>query len=158
MIRIALAVLVALMLAAPARAGLSDPLPAPFTKHVFSVPGVVNDGAATVISCTNALLTSLNVGVEWFRKNGTSIAVSSLTIPAGQTRNFVSATVNWLSAGGGVDATMSPNENLMSGTARVLSTTSSGLLCNAYAVDASNNPPQRMMALLVTAPKKQKGQ
>ena len=64
MIRIALALLAALVVAAPARAGLSDPLPAPFTKHVFSVPGVINNGVVTVISCTNALLTPLTVGVE----------------------------------------------------------------------------------------------
>jgi hypothetical protein len=46
----------------------------------------------------------------------------------------------------------------MSGAARILSSTSSGLVCNAFAVDATGNPPARMMQLLITQPKKSKGQ
>jgi hypothetical protein len=41
---------------------------------------------------------------------------------------------------------------------RILSTTSSGLVCNAFVTDAVNNPPSRMMPLPITGPKKQKGQ
>ena len=91
MIRIALALLAALVVAAPAHAGLGDPPPAPFTKHVFSVPGVINDGVVTIISCTNALLTPLNVGVEWFKADGTSIGVNSVSVAAGRTVNFATA-------------------------------------------------------------------
>jgi hypothetical protein len=128
---IALALLAALVVAAPARAGLGDPLPAPFTKHVFSVPGVINNGVVTVVSCTNALLTPLNVGVEWFKKDGTSLGVSSFSIPAGATANFGTDTTIALP----MDALMPVSAPMKSGSARILSTTSSGILCTAFVMD-----------------------
>lgn len=140
--------------ASPALAGLADPVPAPFTKQVFSVPGVINNGLATIISCSSATTVSLSVGVEWFRKNGTSVGVSSLTIPPGETRNFGSNTTLGLA----MDATMPTLVTIKSGAARVLSTTTTGLLCNAFLMDPDNDPPKVLMPLLVTGPKKQKGQ
>ena len=150
MIRIVLALFAALAVAVPARAGLGDAIPAPFTKQLFNVPGVINDGVVTVISCTNGLSASVNVGVEWFRKNGTSLSVSSLSIAAGGTVNFGTAGLPYL----GIDATMLPYESVKSGAARVLSTTSSGIFCNAFVMDPANDPPNHMMQLLVTGPKK----
>ncbi len=148
---IALAVLT---LAPAAHAGLNDPIPSPFTKHVFSVPGIINDGLATVVSCSNATSASLNVGVEWFRRDGTSLGVGSTTVPAGETRNFGSAGVLSLP----IDAQAPTSATVKSGAARVLSTSTKGLLCNAFVIDPANDPPTRMMQLLVTAPLKQKGQ
>jgi len=147
-------VAVLLLLAPAAHAGLNDPIPTPFTKHVFSVPGFINDGLVTVISCSSALSTSVNVGVEWFRKDGTSIGVSSLTIPAGATRNFGTASVLSLP----INSQMPGGETVKSGAARVLSTTTKGLLCNAFVLDPDNDPPTRMMQLLVTKGKAQKGE
>ena len=149
----ALFVAFGLVVASPVFAGLDDPLPAPFTKHVFSVPGIINNGLVSVISCSSASTVSLNVGVEWFRKNGTSVGVSSLTIPAGETRSFATAGPAFP-----VDALMPGPDTIKSGAARVLSTTSSGLLCNAFLMDPLNDPPNRLMPLLITGPKKQKGQ
>ncbi len=157
MARITLALLsavIALPLAAPARAGLGDPIPAPFTKVLYSVPGIINDGVATVISCSSALPASVNVGVEWFQNDGTSLGVSSFTIPAGGTANFESNSITSLPASAAIPAL----PQIKSGAARVLSTTTSGVLCNAFEIDPSNDPPARMMQLLITGVKKQKGQ
>ena len=154
MIRIALALLAALGFAMPARAGLGDPLPAPFTKHVFSVPGIINNGVVTVISCTNGTAASLQVGVEWFKKDGTSVGVSSLSIAAGATANFATDSVTALIT----DALMPLPVTLKSGSARVLSTTTNGIFCTAFVMDRVNDPAVPMMPLLVTGPKKQKGQ
>jgi hypothetical protein len=130
--RIVLFLVFVVVAAGPALAGLVDPLPAPFTKQVFSVPGVINNGVVTVISCSSASTASLNVGVEWFRKNGTSVGVASAMIPAGETRNFASATTLALP----IDGVMpGPGDTLKSGAARVLSTTTAGLLCNAFLMD-----------------------
>jgi len=123
-----------------AHAGLNDSIPSPLTKQVFSVPGFINDGLVTVISCSPASATALNVGVEWSRKAGTSLGVSSATLAAGATVNFGSAAVIYLP----IDAQMPGPETVKSGAARVLSMTTKGLLCNAFVMDLSNDPATRM--------------
>ena len=80
--------------------------------------------------------------------------MSSVTIPAGSTRNFETANVASLP----FDALMPGGETVKSGAARVLSTTSTGIFCNAFVTDPGNDPPTRMMQLLITGAKKQKGQ
>ena len=154
MIRIVLALFAALVVAAPARAGLGDAIPAPFTKQLFNVPGVINDGLATVISCSSGLSTSIDVGVEWFRKDGTSVVVTTLTIPAGTTRNFGTTTT----AGVPIDGVMAGADTIKSGAARVLSTTPTGIFCDAFVMETLNDPPTVSRQLLITGAKKQKGQ
>ena len=50
------------------------------------------------------------------------------------------------------------NETVKSGAARVLSTVTKGFVCNAFVINPTGDPPSVMMQLLITAPKKQKGQ
>lgn len=154
MVRGVLALAFCAICAGPVRAGLNDPIPAPFTKQLFNVPGVINDGVVTVISCSSGLSVSVDVGVETFRKNGTSVAVSTLTVPAGETRNFATGGTTALS----IDAVVGGGDVLKSGAARVLSTTTKGIFCNAFVMDPNNDPPQQLMPLLITGVKKQKGQ
>ena len=149
--------MVLLLLAPAAHAGLNDPIPSPFTKQVYSVPGIVSDGVATVISCSSALSTPLNVGVQWFKKDGTpadgATGLSQFTIPAGGTVNFGSNGTVWLP----IDAVMPGGATLKNGAARVLSTTTKSLLCNAFLVDPNNDPPKLLMHLPMMRGKAQKG-
>ena len=114
---------------------------------------MINDGLVTVISCSSASATALNVGVEWFRKAGTSLGVSSTMIAPGATVNFGSSTVTYVP----IDSFMPAAETVKSGAARVLSTTTKGLLCNAFVIDPTNDSAQRMMQLKVMKAKAQKG-
>jgi hypothetical protein len=133
-------------------AGIGDPVPAPFTKHLFSIPGVYSStGLCTVIACTNATSGSLNVGVEWFRKDGVSLGVSTVAIASGATATFGSNSTAALT----MDALVPADDLLVLGAARVLATTSKGVICNAFVMDYANNPPNQLMQLLVTGPTKQ---
>src|SRR5262245_34986629 len=56
----------------PASAGIgTSPIPAPFTQHVYSVPGVIsNSSFSAYFSCTNSGSQNVTVGVEVFGPSG----------------------------------------------------------------------------------------
>ena len=78
-------------------AGVVDsPLPAPFTQHVFTVPGYVDTGfLAAFVTCTNLDAASVTVGVEVFGSPGGGAAndpvATSLSVAPGGTVTFGSA-------------------------------------------------------------------
>ncbi len=54
-----------------ANVGVADsPLPAPFTQHVFTVPGVIDSNLGTFFSCTNLDAVSVTIGVKLFGPAG----------------------------------------------------------------------------------------
>ena len=53
---------------------------------------------------------------------------------------------------------MPGTDALKSGAPRVLATTTTGILCNAFVMGPLDDPPTELMPLLVTGPKRQKGQ
>ncbi len=141
-------------------AGIADsPLPVlqagVTTLHLYSVPGVVNNGGmATAFSCTSASTASIRVGVEIFPANGGSplnnAATSAVTLAAGGTVLFVSSPVAAL----GYDADLGLG-TLTKGSARIISTSKS-LICTAFALDATSAPPSGSWELTIIAKVKQK--
>jgi hypothetical protein len=116
-----------ILLAAVAHAGIGGPAPSG-SKHLYSVPGVIHNGLVTVISCTS-------------------------TLAASATANFGTATSSFLPI---LDGQMPGLDTLKTGSARVLSTVNNGVVCDAYAVDAINDPPAGLLQLTITGAKKRK--
>jgi hypothetical protein len=147
---------VVLSLAAPVSAGVVDsPLPAPFTQHVFTVPGVIRDGSSgTFFSRTNLDVTSVTIGVEVFGPAGgaavNDAAASSLNVALGATVMFgmssaVAYTINSNLGIGG----------MQKGSARILAT-SKKIACTAWVADAANDPPTSSFQPTIIAKTKQK--
>jgi hypothetical protein len=148
----------ALVLTAPAvRAGIVDtPLPAPFTQHVFSVPGVIRRGSlATFFSCTNLDAANVTIGVEVFGSNGgapfNDAAATSLSVPPRGTRIFGTITP----VGIIIDSNLAVG-SVDKGSARILAT-SKKLACTAFVADPANDPPTSAWQLNILAKTKQKG-
>jgi hypothetical protein len=147
---------------APAFAGIADsPLPVlqagVNTLHLYSVPGVVNDGGAnlgTYFSCTSTSTSTISVAVEMFGAAGGSplndAATQVLTVVAGGTVTFGTSPAAAIF----VDEVVSPGI-LHRGSARVLATSKS-LICTAFIADYGTNPPASMVELTIVAKTKQK--
>jgi hypothetical protein len=92
---LAVALLLGHTLVTQARAGVVDtPLPAPFTRHVFTVPGVINSGGiGAFFSCTNLDAVNVTIGVEIFGSAGgaaiNDAAGTSLSVLPGATVTLV---------------------------------------------------------------------
>lgn len=150
--------LIVVLSAAPSLAGIFDsPIPAPFTQHLYSVPGVINDGASnltTLFSCTSTSTSPQTVGVEVFPAAGggplNNAATTALTVAPGATVTFATLGVPSLY----VDQSFGLPS--MKGSARILSTSKS-LICSALLADSANFSPTSMSSLTVTKKTKQKG-
>ncbi len=154
---LSIAAALVLTFSAPVRAGIVDsPIPAPFTKHVYSVPGVINTGAlATFFSCTNVDSASATVGVEVFGPAGgasiNNAATTAISVAPGATVIFGTSNALGIS----VDANL--NVGFVSkGSARILAT-STKLLCTAFLADPGSAPPISMVSLTIVGKTKQKG-
>lgn len=139
----------------PAFAGLADtPLPVlqtgATTLHLYSIPGVINDGVGTYVSCTSVAPTTIKVGVEAFKPDGTLADGESLSVAPGATVTFGTAGA----FGVHVDQILATG-TLLNGSARVLATSKS-LLCTAFIADKANDPPTSMVSLTIVAKLKQK--
>jgi hypothetical protein len=124
--------------------------------HLYSVPGVISGGGlATFFGCTNTTSANIRVGIEVFDLAG------------GAARNDASATSLDFYPGGswrfGTEgaygiATQSQLGVMVSvGSARILATKRSGIICNAFIADVGNAPPTSMVELKVVKNKTQKG-
>jgi hypothetical protein len=142
--------------ATPALAGVVDsPLPAPFTQHVFTVPGIMAVGfLETYFSCTNLDAVPVTVGVEVFGSAGggpsNDAAATSLSVAPGATVIFgtlAAAGISVSSVVGGGPASK--------GSARVLAT-SKKLACTAFIADTGNAPPTVAWQLTIIKGTKQK--
>jgi hypothetical protein len=146
----------------PAFAGIADsPLPVlqvgVNTLHLYSVPGVLNDGGntlATYFICTSASTSSMVVGVEVFGPGGgnplNNAATTAVTLAAGGTVTFGTA----LSPALSVDSPLGPGP-VQKGSARIVATSKS-LICTAFIADFGSAPPASMVELTIVAKTKQK--
>jgi hypothetical protein len=152
---IAIAVFVGQM--RPVSAGVVDtPIPAPFTQHVFTVPGVMaTTTLATMFHCTNLDAQAVTIGVELFGDAGggpyNDAAATSASVAIGATVLFgtsplVGAIPGDLDLGGG---------GMGRGSARILAT-SKKIACTAAVLDPVNAPPTSGWHLTIIAKTKQK--
>ena len=134
-------------------AGIADsPLPVLLTGkttyHLYSPPGVVNDGGlSTIFSCTSTSASAMTVGVELFGAGGGSpinnAATTPLSLSAGATVTFGTSGT----AGFPVNPSLAAPLNGR-GSARVLST-SKQLICTALLADNISAPPTSMTSLTI---------
>jgi len=131
---------------ATAQGQLDSALPAPFTQHLWTVSGVVNNGLVTVFPCTNASDSTVTVGVEVFGPAGTSLndpTTTAIAVPPGSTVIFGTKAA----AGFSVDAALNVGI-LHAGSARILAT-NKGIICNAILADWQSVPPSSMANLAI---------
>jgi hypothetical protein len=152
------------MMATSANAQINSPPPTlqgQPSVHLYTVPGAMMISAiATVFPCSNTSNAPIRVGVELFHDSGgpafNDASSSSYEIPPGGARLFTTfptitaftllgrSNVNTFSTGFG-------------GSARILATSSSGIICSAFLVDAAEIQPPSMVALTIVKKTKQKG-
>jgi hypothetical protein len=125
--------------------------------HLYSVPDVIaGGGMETFFGCTNTTSADIRVGIEVFDfAGGAALNDASTTsldfYPGGSWRfgtngAFGIATQSQL----GVPV-------VSVGSARILATKRSGIICNAFLADSVNFPPTSMVELKVVKKTKQKG-
>lgn len=153
--RLMRAAAVVLCLAAPVGAGVVDsPLPAPFTDHVFTVPGLVDiGGLEAFFSCTNLDAVPVTIGVELFAFNGglgNDAAATSLAVAPGATVLFGTSSSTYMA----VDSLISSLPSSKN-SARILAT-SKKIGCTAFLADPANGPPTSGWPLTIIAKTKQK--
>jgi hypothetical protein len=145
--------------AGSAAAGIVDsPLPDPFTKHVYSVPGVISYfDLRTFFACTNVDAGDVTVGVEIFPSTGldaiNDAAESAVTLSPGGTITFASSAPT-PSFPNTVD--LEVGNLIRNASARVVAT-STKLICTAFVADGVNEPPVAGYALTIVSKTKQAG-
>jgi hypothetical protein len=156
--RFALVLLVVAVLASQtAQAGLADPTPTLGGQpsfHLWSVPGVVNNGYSTIFACSNSTSTAIRIGVEVFGAAGgaslNNASATSLVLQAGASGGFItqvsSSFITKTPLGIGL---------LHDGSARILATASTGVICSAILADPATSPAASMTNLTVVSPNTQ---
>lgn len=136
-------------------AGVVDsPLPAPFTQHVFTVPGLpaIGDFRA-FFSCTNLHSASVTIGVELFGRSAggpvNDVAATSLNVAPGATVVFGSNTSSFITVNSLIGAQAD-------GSARIVAT-SKKIACHAFVMDPLTNPTSGWQ-LTIIAKTKQKAE
>ena len=124
--------------------------------HLWSVPGVIRGGGLeTFFPCTNTTGAPIRVGIEVFGSGGGGAindpSATSLNVAAGATVLFGT------SAAVGLSVNSSLGAGISKGSARVLATAKSGIICGAFLADPGNAPPTSMTYLTVVKKTKQKG-
>jgi hypothetical protein len=148
------------LIATPALAGIADsPLPVLVagkkTIHVYSVPGVIDNGLGmgTFFACTSTDTAPMQVGIDVFGSFGggpcNDAVGTSVTVAPGATVTFGTRTTVWI---GVVDV-----GHCLNGSARILAT-SRKLACTAYVADAANAPPTTSWQLTIIKKTTQKGE
>lgn len=158
--KVLLVVVVLLLLSPAAHAQITSVPPllqGQASNHLWSIPGVINSGGlGTYVSCTNANINPVRVGVEVFKSDGSSAndtSATSLSIPAGGTALFGTSTA----AGFVIDSNLLIS-SLPKGSARVLATAKSHILCTAFVADDTSIPPASMTSLTIVKKVTQKGE
>jgi len=107
-------------------------------NHVWTVAGVMDSASnlVTVFSCTYTGQFAATVGVEIYNENGGYIAGGSTVVTPQGTAVFATRTL----AGYGLDVDLNTG-NFPKGHARIMGSSSKGVLCNAFLVNASTGQP-----------------
>lgn len=104
-------------------------------KPLWTVPGVTNDVAGTVINCTNGSTASQSIAVDVYGAAGAFITAHSITAAPNAAVVFATDAIP------SVPLDVNLNVGILSrGHARVRAA-GKGLLCTAYLVLASNGQP-----------------
>jgi len=159
-VRHALFVPLVLAVATAVQAQIDSPPPAlqgQASFHLWSVPGVIGiGGLETFFPCTNTTGAPIRVGIEVFGPAGGAAAndpsATSLNVAAGATVLFGTGAAVGLSVSSSLGI-----GSLSKGSARVLATAKSGIICGAFLADDFNAPPASMTSLMVVKKTKQKG-
>jgi hypothetical protein len=153
------ALLVVLLLAPAAHAQINSPPPPLMGQksyHLYSVPYArIGSGSCPFFLCTNITDAAIQVGVEgFFYPGGGAIndaSATSYSVPAGGTALF-----------GRSAAGLSINSDTgfgseSKGSARILATKRTGIICTAFVADRLNDPPATTLQLTIVRKKTQKG-
>jgi hypothetical protein len=113
--------------------------------HVHSVPGVLNNGAgvATIIACTNGGTSTATIGVEVYGSTGTYVSGGSLPVASKATILFATSAVTNQS----VDVNVNTGV-LTKGHARVVGSTTRGIVCSPYLVETATGAPLAALAIM----------
>ncbi len=122
---------------------------------VWSVAGIINNGLATVFSCTNGTTAAATVNVEVFNKVGTADSSASGSVPVGATVSFVTGPVAALGAPDGILTIDIGSSTIRGGSARI--TAPSGVFCSAYVTTPFGDPPTTGWSLKVVKKTNQEG-
>jgi hypothetical protein len=142
-----------LSLPSSATAGLNDPPPASLPVHVYSVPGAMkSDKLDTVVACTDVDSVSVGLNVQYYDRFGVLLNPTGPTfsIQPGESLHFATALLP------SIPLDVQWNTGTFVGSARVVAT-SKKLLCTAFILDNTSNPPISMMQLPVIRKVLQKG-
>jgi len=121
----------------------------------WHVTGVINDGLATVFTCTNRSTMAQSVTVTVYNKAGGVDASGTIGSIAPQaTVNFGSNAV--VSFGGGIDFNLGVSTPLHSGSAVV--SAPAKVYCTAFVIDPTNPVPTTTFTLPMFKSATQKGQ
>jgi hypothetical protein len=120
-------------------------------SRVWWVPGVINNGLATVVSCTNGGSGPASVTVDMFHQTTGASGTGNASIPAGQSHSFASQPVASLPG-----ATNLGSADIRGGSARI--TAASGVFCAAFVISTGGDPPTVFSTLPVIKKNRQKGQ
>jgi hypothetical protein len=120
-------------------------------NRVWSVPGVINNGLATVVSCTNGGSSPASVTVEMFNETTGATGTGNASILAGHAHSFASQPVASLPG-----ATNLGSADIRGGFARI--TAPSSVYCAAYVISPAGDPPALFSTLPVIKKNRQKGQ
>ena len=140
---------IALLLGSGADAQIYSP-PPPLQEyasfHLWSVPGVINDALGTVFPCTNTTSNPIIVGVEVFNAAGGAALndadATSLALGPGATGMFGTQVM------GGFQLDSNQNTGLVTkGSARILASAATGIICSAFLADPASSPPIAMTNL-----------
>jgi len=153
-------VLAVLLLAASADAQINSAPPALMGQpsyHIYTVPGLIDAGGlATFFSCSNTTSSNIRVGVEVFGGSGGAAAndpsATSLDLLPGGAFWFCTSTALGFSCQSNLGASIGAR-----GTARILATERSGIICTAVLADVTSAPPTSMVQLNIVKKLKQKG-
>ena len=135
----------------PASAGIGNsPIPAPFTQHAYSVPGIIsNDSFSAYFSCTNSGSQSVTVGVEVFGPSG-GASINTATETAIRLEPGATAIFGTTSSASFIVDGILGTGTVTKGSARILAT-SKKLVCGAFLANPQAVAPVSTLPLAIVA-------
>lgn len=129
--------------------------PALAGTNVWAVPGIINNGLATVLSCTNGDAVPASVTATIFTRAGVQNATATApSIAAGATVNFATQPVAVLGIPDSLNINLATSVT-RGGSAKI--TAPSKVYCSAYIADPVGDPPTVGWQLNIVKKTSQKG-
>jgi len=126
-------------------------------NHLWTVAGAMNTtNLGTFIACTNSTTANETVGVDFYGPDGTYVPslslMNSATVAPGGTVLFGTSGLSAVSVDVNYAAPL-----ISKGSAKILSTSTKGIICTALLIDISNAAPASIAPLTIVKKTKQKG-